>query len=117
MDQKEVDHAGDCVRAIDSRGPIFQDAEVIDHHEGNQVNVHARAKPSGAQSTSCYTFAIYQNQGFIGQQTAQVELDSAVTTIIDVLVDSSARLLRYDVLQIMCVADTHFFDVFLTVCV
>ena len=88
---------------------------MIDHHEGNQVNVHARAKPSGAQSTSCDTFAIYQNQGLLGQQTAQVELDSAVTTITDVLVDSPARLLRYDVLQILRVADTQFFDVLWTV--
>src|SRR5207249_8531076 len=43
--QKEVDHAGDRVRAINSRGAIFQDVDVINHHEGKKVNVHTSAEP------------------------------------------------------------------------
>ena len=43
VDQKEVDHAGDRVGAIHSRGAILQDVDVIDHREGNEVNVHASA--------------------------------------------------------------------------
>src|SRR5881227_4251679 len=39
VDQKEVDHARDRVGAIYRRGSIFQDINVIDHREGNEVYV------------------------------------------------------------------------------
>src|SRR6266699_4288928 len=75
VDQKEVDHAGDRVGAIHSRGAILQDVNVIDHRKWYQVNVHAAAKSSNAQRTIGNAFAVDQNQGFLGQQAAQVELD------------------------------------------
>src|SRR5207249_7167020 len=94
VDQEEVDHPGNRVRAVHRRGAILQDVDVIDHREGKQVNVHASAEPGDAQRTIGDTFAIDQNQSLLGQQTAQVELDGAVTTVADVQVDSSARFLR-----------------------
>src|SRR5438270_10571451 len=49
VDQEEVDHAGDRIGAIHSRGTILEDIDVIDHRKGNQVNINASAKPGGAQ--------------------------------------------------------------------
>src|SRR5205814_7422976 len=80
MYQKEVNHAGNRVGAIHSRGAILQDVDVIDHREGNEVNVHASAEPDGVQRTKGDTFSVNEHQGFFGQQAAQVELDSTVTT-------------------------------------
>src|SRR6266481_3293266 len=56
VDQKEVDHAGNRVGAIHSRGAILQDVDVIDHREGNEVNVHASAEPDGVQRTKATRF-------------------------------------------------------------
>src|SRR5262249_56612937 len=35
MDQKEIDHAGDRIRAVHRRGAILQDVDVIDHRKRN----------------------------------------------------------------------------------
>src|SRR6266545_1145916 len=48
MNQEEVDHAGDRIRAIYSRGTILKDVHVIDHGERYEVNVRASAKTSRA---------------------------------------------------------------------
>src|SRR4029077_6097775 len=92
--QEKVNHTGYRVRAVDGRGAILQDVNMIDHREGNEVNVSPPAKPSVAQGTKGDTLSIYQNQSLLGQQATQIELDSAVTTVADVLVDGPARLLR-----------------------
>jgi hypothetical protein len=117
VDQKEVDHAGDSVGAIDSRGAILQDVDVIDHGEGYQVNVRTSASASAGQRTISHPFAINENQGLLGQQAAQVKLDGAVTGVADVQVDSPARLLRDEFLQVGCTANAQFLDVLRTVCV
>src|SRR5207247_6175481 len=78
VDQKEIDHAGDRIGAIDRRGAVLQDVDVIDHWKRNQVNVHASAEPDSVQRTKGDTFSINQHEGFLGQQTAQVELNSTV---------------------------------------
>ena len=78
VDSKEVNHAGDRVRSIHSRGAILQDVDVINHRKGNQVNVHASAEPDGVQRTKGDTFSVNEHQGFFGQQAAQVELNGAV---------------------------------------
>ena len=111
MYEDEVAHASDRVRAVNSRGAILQNFNAIDHREGNQVYINARAETSRAQPTTGDTFSIDEHQGFFGQQTAQVELDGAVSTIADVLVDSTARLLRDDILQILGTPDTQFCNV------
>src|SRR5436305_6095294 len=58
VDQEEVDHACDRVRAVHSRGAILEDVNVIDHGEGYQVNVRASAKPSDTQRAIGDPFAI-----------------------------------------------------------
>ena len=111
MDQKEVDHTGNGVGAIHSRGTILEDVDVIDHREGNEVNVHASAKAGDAQRTSDDTFAIDQDQSLFGQQATQVELDGAVTTVADVEVDRAPGLLRDKLLQVRCVPDAQLLNV------
>src|SRR5262245_11370166 len=49
VDEEEVDHAGDRVRSIHSRGAIFKDVHVIDHRERYQVDVRASAEAGNAQ--------------------------------------------------------------------
>src|SRR5215470_18064365 len=48
VDQEEVDHASHCIRTIHSRGAILEDVDVIDHWEGNEVNVLAFAGAGAA---------------------------------------------------------------------
>src|SRR4030095_4541620 len=103
VDQEKVNHTSDSIRPIHSRGAILQDVDVINHRKRKQVNVHPSAEPDGVQRTKGDTFSVYQHQGFFGQQAAQVELDSAVTTIADVEVDGSARLLRQKSCQVRCI--------------
>src|SRR5438477_9042452 len=93
VDQKEVNHAGDRVGAIHRRCAILQDIDVINHRKRKQVNVHTSAEPDGIQRTKGDTFSVHQHEGFVGQQSAQVELNRAVSTSAEVLVHSSARLL------------------------
>jgi hypothetical protein len=113
--QKEVDHTGYRVRTINGRSAILQDVDVIDHRERNKINVHASAEPGNAQRTRGDAFSINQNQSLLGQQTAQVELDSTVTTIAeataDVQVDGATRLLRQKRLQIGRIANPQLLDV------
>src|SRR6266566_3812664 len=90
VDQKEVDHAGNGVGAIHSRRAILQDVDVINHHEGKEVDIRSLAGPGDAQRTKGDTFSIDQHQGFLAQQAARVELDSTVTTIADVEARSCA---------------------------
>src|SRR5436190_5941792 len=109
--QKDVDHTGHRIAAVNSRGAILQDVDVIDHGEGNEIDVHpGGAGPAGHRSppTTNYgsALSIDENQSFFGQQTAQVGDDAAVTAIGDVLINGPAHLLRQLGEQIGCVAHT-----------
>src|SRR5204862_5301007 len=115
VEQKEVDHTGYGVRTVHSRRAVLQNVDMIDQREGTQVNVRIRETPCAAQRRKSNTFPIYQHQRFLGQYTAQVKLDSAVTTVTDVRVDSPARLLRYKSLQVLRVTDTQPLDVLRTI--
>ena len=106
VDQEEVDHTSHCVRSVHGRGAILEDVNVIDHREGNKLNVVAEEN-----SPLCDALAIYQDQGLFRQQAAQIELHGTVTTIAHVLVNRAARLLRDKGGQVGCVADTEFLDV------
>src|ERR1700726_2620767 len=88
VDQKVVDHPGHRVGAIDSRGAILEDFEVIDQGERNELDVVA-----AGQCTRRKALAIYEDQSLFREQTAQAAPNSAVTAIGDVLVDRSACLL------------------------
>ena len=83
---------------------------MIDHREGNQVDVHVFEQPA-----SCDALSIDEDQSLFGQQTAQVNYDTAVTAIGDVLVDSRAQLLWQFVEQVCCVAHIQPLDVLQTI--
>ena len=81
--QKDVDHAGHRVGAINGRGAIFQNVDVINHREGNEIDVHARgAGATDTESTANPSygnaFSIDENQSFFRQQTPQVRYDGAI---------------------------------------
>ena len=82
--QKDVDHTGHRVAAINSRGAILQDVDVIDHREGNEIDVHpgdaGRGTCGNPAAATNYgnAFSIDENQSFFGQQTAQIGYDAAI---------------------------------------
>src|SRR5437016_3559570 len=115
VNQEEVDHAGDSIRSVHSRGAILEDVYVIDHRKRYQVNVRTCARPGGAQRTEGDTFAVDQNQSLLRQQAAQIELDCAIATVTDVQVNGSTGLLRNEFLKIGRIADAQFLDVLRTV--
>src|SRR6266581_949367 len=115
VDQKEVNHAGNRIRAVHGGGAILQNIDVINHGKREQVNVHASAEPDGVQRTKGDTFSINEHQRFLGQQAAQIELDSTVAAIGDVQVDGAARLLRQKSCQVRRVTDAQFFEVCWTI--
>jgi hypothetical protein len=39
----EVDDAGHCIRAIDRRGPVFQNLDAIDGRDGDEIEVYRTA--------------------------------------------------------------------------
>src|SRR4029453_13583905 len=98
------------VGAVNSRCAILQDVDMIDHRERNQVDVDVFEQPG-----SCDALSIDEDQSFFGRQTAQVNYDTAVTAIGDVLVDSRAQLLWQFGEQIRCVANSQSLDVFRTI--
>ncbi len=84
---------------------------MIEHDERYQVNVRTRTNSGGVQGTKGNPFAIEQDQSLLRQDTAQVELDGAITAVANVQVDGSTCLLRDEFLQVRGVADTEFLDV------
>ena len=114
VDQEEVDHARHCIGTVNSRCAILQNVDVIDDHKGDEVNVHPRAA-AGAAQTEGHTFAIYQDQRFLRQQAAQVELDSAKSTVTDVQVAGPASLLWQKGCQVRRIANTQLLEVLRTI--
>src|SRR5256714_5077288 len=106
VDQEEIDHTSDGICSVHRRSAILQDIDVIDHGEGNQLDVVATEYCS-----LCDALAVYQNQGLFWQNAAQVQLDGTVAAIGDVLVNGAARLLRDKRGQVGCVTDTQLLDV------
>src|SRR5437899_4687020 len=71
--QKDVEHTGHRIAAINGRGAILQDVDVINHWEGNEIDVHARdagrstcANPAAATNYRS-ALSIDQSQSFFGQ--------------------------------------------------
>src|SRR5207244_7101145 len=87
VDHEEVYHAGHCIRSVNRRGTILQNVEVIDHREGNQIDIVAAEQCSGGEALS-----VDQNQRLLWQEAAQVNLRRAITAVGNVLFNCSARL-------------------------
>ena len=79
---------------------------MIDHREGNQIDIVAAEQCSGGEALS-----VDQNQRLLWQEAAQVNLRRAITAVGNVLVNRSARLLRYKSGQVSGIADAQFLDV------
>src|SRR5262249_28810238 len=100
--KKDIEHTGHRIAAINGRGAILQDVDVINHWEGNEIDVHARDAGRGTcgnpAATTNYRSAlsIDENESFFGQQTAQIGYDAAIPArkTAGVLVNGRAHLLR-----------------------
>ncbi|KAF5408038.1 MAG: hypothetical protein Udaeo2_18340 [Candidatus Udaeobacter sp.] len=91
VDQEEVDHTSHRIRSVHGRGAVLEDVNVIDHREGNKLNVVTEEN-----SPLCDALAIHQDQGLFQQQAAQIELHGTVTAVAHVLVDRAACFLWYE---------------------
>src|SRR5438132_12883762 len=71
--QKDIEDTGHCIAAINGRGAILQDVDVINHGEGNKIDVHPRDAGRGtcrnAAAATNYgsALSIDENQSFFGQ--------------------------------------------------
>src|SRR5437762_10526348 len=71
--QKDVEHTGYRIAAINGRGAILQDVDMIDHRKWNQIDVHARDAGRGtcgnpaAATNYRSALSIDQSQSFFGQ--------------------------------------------------
>src|SRR5437868_2342858 len=71
--QKDIEHTGHRIGAINGRGAILQDVDVINHWEGNEIDVHPRDAGRGtcgnpaAATNYRSALSIDENQGFFGQ--------------------------------------------------
>src|SRR6266536_276259 len=94
--QKNVDHTCHRIAAINGRGAVLQDVDVINHWKRYEINVHPGGAGPSTSPTPNYgsAFSIDKNESFFGQQTTQVWYDAAISAIGDVLVDGRAHLLR-----------------------
>src|SRR5438067_2644668 len=107
VSQEDVDHTCHRIAAIESRGAILQDIDVINHWERNEIDVH----PGGAGSRNSRSpasddrsaLSIDEDQSFLGQQTPQIGYETTITTVGDVLVDGRAHLLWQLREQVGCV--------------
>src|SRR5207244_2696642 len=52
VSQKNVDHTCHRIGAINGRGAILQDVDVIDHRKGNEVDVHTSSARRGSKATA-----------------------------------------------------------------
>src|SRR4030095_13754987 len=66
VNQEEVDHTGHRIGSVHSRGGVLQDVAVIDHREGNQLDVVA-AKQCSLRDA----FSVDENQGLFWPNAAQ----------------------------------------------
>src|SRR5438874_12115500 len=71
--QKDIEHTGHRIAAINSGGAILQNVDVINHWERNEIDVHSReagrstcGNPAAATNYRS-ALSIDENQGFFGQ--------------------------------------------------
>src|SRR5207302_5802860 len=75
MDQEHVDHASHSLGAVNRRGAILQDVDVIDQTKREPVEINRR-RTRGGESSS-----VLQNQGLFWIDTTQADTGTAVTTV------------------------------------
>ena len=75
VDQEYVDHASHSFGAVNRRGAVLQDVDVVDQTKREPVEINRRRSGSGKSSS------VLQNQGFFWIDTAQTDTGGAVTTV------------------------------------
>src|SRR5438552_11917148 len=71
--QKDIEHTGDRIGAVNGRSAILENVDVIDHRKWNEIDVHARDTGRGtcgnpaAATDYRSALSIDENQSFFGQ--------------------------------------------------
>src|SRR5438477_10351913 len=89
VDQPDVEHTGDCVRAVNGGSAILQNVDVVNQSERNGVQVDRITGEAHRRETA----SVLQDQSFFSEKTTQVNFHPAVAAIDDVFIDcrSSSR--------------------------
>src|SRR5262249_52277233 len=81
----DVDHAADGVGAVEGGGPVLEDVDVIDHRDGDRVQVDLGAGiENGAEGGGGQAAAVQQDQG---GQVAQGDVGLAEPAIVKGVAD------------------------------
>ena len=75
VDQEYVDHASHSFGAVNRRGAILQDVDVVDQTKREPVEINRRRARGGESST------VLQNEGLFWIDTAQTDTGAAVATV------------------------------------
>src|SRR2546429_8986201 len=75
VNQEDVDHASHSLGAVNRRGAILQDVDVIDQTKREPVEINRSRSGVGKSST------VLQNQGLFWIDTTQTDTGTAVTTV------------------------------------
>ena len=81
VNEKNVEHAGDGIRAVNWRSAVFQNVEVIDQPSRKLVEVRRRSGEGVVGNTA----TVLQDQCFLRINSAQVNAGAAVTAVVNVL--------------------------------
>ena len=93
MDQPNVKHTTDRVTAINGRGAVLQNVDVINQPKGKQVEVHCTTEKRievvviTGKTISRETASVLQHKSFFGTKTAQIDFRLAITEDIYVFID------------------------------
>src|SRR5205814_3883636 len=75
VNQEDVDHAGHSLGAVNRRGAVLQDVDVINQTKREPVEINRSRSGVGKSST------VLQNQGLFWIDTTQTDTGTAVTTV------------------------------------
>src|SRR5205823_11077169 len=93
VDQPNVKHTTDRVTAVNGRGAVLQNVDVINQSKWKQVEVHCTTEESievvviAGKTIRRETASVLQHKSFFGSKTTQVDVCSAITDAVKVFID------------------------------
>src|SRR4029077_9505281 len=97
VDQPNVNHTTDRVTAVNGRGAVLQNVDVINQPKWKQVEVHCTTEKSievvviASKTIGRETASVLQHKSFFGTKTTQIDFRLAITDNIFVFIDRRSR--------------------------
>src|SRR4029077_14192072 len=93
VDQPNVNHTTDRVTAVNGRGAVLQNVDVINQPKWKQVEVHCTTEKSievvviASKTIGGETTSVLQHKSFFGSKTTQVDVCTTITDAVKVFID------------------------------